>query len=96
MHVLYVFFCLISAQTGNKGQANYAASKGGVISMTKTAAKELGKFGIRVNCICPGFIKTPMTDVIPEHVRHYLRMILIGNCYCLSYVEFSLLFCRLE
>ncbi len=53
---------------GNKGQANYSASKGGVISFTKTAAKELGKFGIRVNCICPGFIQTPMTEKIPEHV----------------------------
>jgi NAD(P)-dependent dehydrogenase (short-subunit alcohol dehydrogenase family) len=39
-----------------------------VIAFTKTAAKELGKFGIRVNCICPGFIKTAMTDAVPDHV----------------------------
>ena len=52
----------IVARTGNIGQANYTASKAGVIGFTKTAAKELGKFGIRVNVILPGFIKTPMTD----------------------------------
>ena len=55
-------------KTGNVGQANYSASKAGVIAFTKTAAKELGKFGIRVNCICPGFIQTAMTDAVPEHV----------------------------
>ena len=55
-------------KTGNVGQANYSASKAGVIAFTKTAAKELGKFGIRVNCTCPGFIQTAMTDAVPEHV----------------------------
>ena len=40
-----------------------------MIGFTKTAAKELGKFGIRVNVILPGFIKTPMTDVVPDKVR---------------------------
>ena len=59
-------------KTGNVGQANYTASKAGVIAFTKTAAKELGKFGIRVNCICPGFIKTAMTDAVPEHVSNYV------------------------
>ena len=58
-------------KTGNVGQANYTASKAGVIAFTKTAAKELGKFGIRVNCICPGFIKTAMTDAVPEHVSNF-------------------------
>ena len=58
----------IVARTGNIGQANYTASKAGVIGFTKTAAKELGKFGIRVNVILPGFIKTPMTDVVPDKV----------------------------
>merc|ERR1711994_105546 len=56
-------------KTGNVGQANYTASKAGVIAFTKTAAKELGKFGIRVNVILPGFIKTPMTDVVPDKVK---------------------------
>jgi len=59
----------IVARTGNIGQANYTASKAGVIGFTKTAAKELGKFGIRVNVILPGFIKTPMTDVVPDKVK---------------------------
>ena len=59
----------IVARTGNIGQANYTASKAGVIGFTKTAAKELGKFGIRVNVILPGFIKTPMTDVVPDKVQ---------------------------
>lgn len=51
---------------GNPGQTNYAATKGGVIAMTKTWAKELGGRNIRANCIAPGFIRTPMTDVLPE------------------------------
>merc|ERR1711915_493698 len=59
----------IVGKTGNIGQANYTASKAGVIGFTKTAAKELGKFGIRVNVILPGFIKTPMTDVVPDKVK---------------------------
>merc|ERR1711935_1125022 len=59
----------IVGRTGNVGQANYTASKAGVIGFTKTAAKELGRFGIRVNVILPGFIETPMTDVIPEKVK---------------------------
>ena len=44
-----------------------------MIGFTKTAAKELGKFGIRVNVILPGFIKTPMTDVVPDKVREEKR-----------------------
>merc|ERR1711881_725976 len=59
----------VAARTGNLGQANYTASKAGVIGFTKTAAKELGRFGIRVNVILPGFIKTPMTDVVPDKVK---------------------------
>jgi len=62
----------ITGKTGNVGQANYTASKAGVIAFTQTAAKELGKFGIRVNCICPGFIETAMTDAIPEHIRQMM------------------------
>ena len=59
----------VVARTGNIGQTNYTASKAGVIGFTKSAAKELGRFGIRVNVILPGFIKTPMTDVVPDKVR---------------------------
>ena len=54
---------------GNAGQANYAASKAGIIGMTKTAAKELGKRGITVNAIAPGFIRSSMTDALPEPVK---------------------------
>lgn len=54
---------------GNPGQINYSASKAAVIGMTKTAAKELGARGIRVNAIAPGFIKTAMTDALSEDLR---------------------------
>ena len=52
---------LLLALYGNVGQANYAATKAGLIGMTKTLAKELGRKGIRVNAVAPGFIYTPMT-----------------------------------
>lgn len=54
---------------GNLGQANYAASKAGLIGMSKSAAKELASRGITVNCVAPGFIETDMTAVLPESVR---------------------------
>ncbi|MCM3113771.1 3-oxoacyl-ACP reductase FabG [Neobacillus sp. MER 74] len=53
---------------GNFGQANYAASKAGVVGLTKTAARELGKYDVTVNAICPGFIDTDMTRGVPEKV----------------------------
>lgn len=53
---------------GNFGQTNYAATKAGVIGMTKTWAKELGRKGIRANAICPGFISTPIIDSVPDKV----------------------------
>ena len=55
---------------GNPGQINYSASKGAVIAMTKTAAKELGSRGVNVNAVAPGFIKTPMTDKLTEEQRN--------------------------
>ena len=55
--------------TGNAGQANYSASKAGVIGLTKTAAKELAPRGVTVNAVAPGFIETDMTAVLPEKVR---------------------------
>lgn len=51
---------------GNAGQANYVASKAGMIGMTKTIAQEYASRGITINCIAPGFIKTPMTDVLTD------------------------------
>jgi len=55
--------------SGNAGQVNYAASKAGVIGMTKSMARELGKKNILVNAVAPGFIKTEMTDKIPEDIK---------------------------
>jgi len=58
----------IVGKIGNMGQANYSASKAGVVGFTKTAAKELAAHSIRVNCILPGFIATPMSAAVPEKV----------------------------
>ena len=58
--------------SGNAGQANYAASKAGVIGLTKTAAREVASRGITVNAIAPGFIETEMTDVLSEDVKENL------------------------
>lgn len=58
---------------GNFGQTNYAASKWGVIGMTKTWARELGKYGIRVNAVAPGFTKTDMIATVPEKVLDSIK-----------------------
>jgi 3-oxoacyl-[acyl-carrier protein] reductase len=66
--------------TGNAGQANYAASKAGIIAFTKSAAKELAKRNIRVNAIAPGFIRTRMTDQLsPEVQQRILDQIPLGR-----------------
>jgi 3-oxoacyl-[acyl-carrier protein] reductase len=54
---------------GNPGQANYAAAKAGLIGMSKSLAQELASRGVTVNCVAPGFIATPMTDVLTEEQR---------------------------
>jgi 3-oxoacyl-[acyl-carrier protein] reductase len=54
---------------GNAGQANYAASKAGIIGLTKSLAKEIGSRNITVNAVAPGFIETDMTSELPEKVR---------------------------
>lgn len=59
----------VTAQMGNVGQTNYAASKAGIIGMTRTLAKELAPFNINVNAVAPGFIATPMTDAVPVQVK---------------------------
>lgn len=61
---------------GNPGQANYVASKAGMIGLTKTVAKELGSRGITVNAVAPGFIETDMTAVLPEKAREAMLSII--------------------
>lgn len=63
----------VVALYGNFGQTNYVATKSGVIGMTKTWARELGRKGIRVNGVAPGFIKTRMTEGIPDKVMQKLE-----------------------
>ena len=63
-----VLISSINGERGKFGQANYAASKAGLIGLGRTAARELGKFGIRVNLIAPGLIRTAMTEELSEEV----------------------------
>jgi len=63
----------IVALYGNVGQTNYAATKSGLIGITKTLSKELGRKGIRVNAVAPGFIHTPMTASIPEKILDMMK-----------------------
>ncbi|MDN5352104.1 MAG: 3-oxoacyl-[acyl-carrier protein] reductase [Clostridiales bacterium] len=58
----------VAGQMGNVGQTNYAATKAGVMGITKSLAKELARYNVNVNAIAPGIVQTPMTDVIPEKV----------------------------
>ena len=64
-----VLLTSITGERGKLGQANYAASKAGLIGLGRTAARELGRFGVRVNLIAPGLIDTPMTASLPEEAR---------------------------
>ncbi|MBL8768621.1 MAG: SDR family oxidoreductase [Planctomycetes bacterium] len=63
-----VLVASINGERGKFGQANYSASKAGVIALGKTAAKELGRFGVRVNVVAPGYIETPMTRDLPPEI----------------------------
>ena len=70
----------VSGILGNVGQANYAASKAGVIGLTKTMARELGSRGITVNAIAPGFVDTEMTEVLSEEIReNACKQIILGR-----------------
>ncbi|WP_442599597.1 3-oxoacyl-ACP reductase FabG [Neobacillus sp. D3-1R] len=64
----------VSGVYGNVGQTNYAATKAGVIGMTKTWAKELGRKGINVNAVAPGFIETGMTAKVPDKILDQMKM----------------------
>ena len=59
----------VVGQMGNEGQANYAAAKGGVIGLTMSNAREFPSRGVTVNCVCPGYIRTDMTDALPDAVK---------------------------
>jgi len=87
-HRKIVFTSSVAALTGNPGQANYTAAKGGLIALTKTLARELGPFRINVNAVAPGFVETRLTAAkeqgnelgIPEQIRNMaIMMIAIGR-----------------
>ncbi|MEE9385321.1 MAG: SDR family oxidoreductase [Nannocystaceae bacterium] len=63
-----VLLSSINGERGKLGQSNYAASKAGLIALAKTAARELGRFGVRVNSVLPGLVQTPMTESLPPAV----------------------------
>lgn len=63
----------IVSERGNIGQVNYAASKGGVLGLTRSLAKEVAARGVRVNAVVPGFIETPMTAAVPEKVLNGMK-----------------------
>ncbi|MBR1698171.1 MAG: 3-oxoacyl-[Bacteroidales bacterium] len=70
----------IAGQTGNPGQVNYAASKGGLIAMAKSVAKEMGARGIRANAIAPGYVLSEMTESLPQAVKdEFIKMIPLGR-----------------
>jgi 3-oxoacyl-[acyl-carrier protein] reductase len=73
----------IVGATGNPGQANYAAAKAGMVGMSKALAAEVAQRGITVNCLAPGFIATPMTDVLTaeqkERIAHAIPMGRVGT-----------------
>jgi 3-oxoacyl-[acyl-carrier protein] reductase len=61
---------------GNAGQANYSASKAGVIGLTKTSAKEFASRGVRVNAVAPGYIRTAMTDKLTDEQRQRMQALI--------------------
>ncbi len=66
----------VVGEMGNAGQANYSASKAGVIGLTKTIAREFAQRGININAIAPGYIETPMTEVLPEKAKEELKKLI--------------------
>ncbi len=82
---------------GNAGQVNYSASKGGLISMTKTLAREFATRGITVNAVAPGYISTKMTDILPEDQKQkLLSAIPIGRMGSACEVAYAVVFLASE
>jgi len=68
-----VYVSSINGERGKFGQSAYTASKAGLHGLAKTVAREVGRFGIRVNVVAPGMVRTPMTDALPEEVKEAAR-----------------------
>jgi len=78
---------------GNAGQTNYSAAKAGIMGFTKSLAREVGPRGITVNAIAPGFIKTDMTDALPEEQKEFLaNQIPLGRLGTVEEIAESVLF----
>jgi len=78
---------------GNAGQTNYSAAKAGIMGFTKSLAREVGPRGITVNAIAPGFIKTDMTDALPEEQKEFLaNQIPLGRLGTVDEIAESVLF----
>ena len=66
----------VAAFMGNPGQANYSASKAGIVGLTKTVSREYAGRGVTVNAVAPGFIETAMTDVLPENIKEEMKKLI--------------------
>ena len=88
-----VLISSINGERGKFGQANYAASKAGLIGLARTAAREMGRFGVRVNVVAPGLIRTAMTESLPEEaIRASVEESLLGRAGDPSDVASAVLF----